>query len=240
MLLGSSIQTFIIVSQSYLVSYGDVAFPALFQRQAKCECICLQCQAQPRCLPPAKHPGSHHGLACSRMAAARNILVIAYCLKFVSTEKRLETSQVYPSLAFSLPERGVPLRTARGGRPGQARPGHSAGPATRPLPPDPIFSEEEPTFSQPSPTHQTPSRSRQAWPRPAGLGPASPKASRPPGLAWNGALGRAGEAPGGAGLARAGCKTLQPGSYNTNVCRCMKWCFTGLRVATYPGCLCFF
>lgn len=121
-MLRSSIQMFIIVRQLYLVSYGDVAFPALFQRQAKCECICLQCQAQPRCLPPANHPGSHRGLACSRMAATRIILVIPYCLKIVLTEKCLETSWVYPSLAFSLPERGVPPRAARGGRPGQARP----------------------------------------------------------------------------------------------------------------------
>lgn len=153
MLLGSSIQTFIIVSQSNLVSYGDVAFPALFQRQAKCECICLQCQAQPRCHPPAKHPSSHHGLACSRMAAARNILVIAYCLKFVSTEKRLETSRVYPSLAFSLPERGVPPRTARGGRPGQARPGPATLPALPqgPCPQTPSSQRKSPPFLNPLP-----------------------------------------------------------------------------------------
>lgn len=203
---------FIIVSQSYLVSYGDVAFPALFQRQAKCECICLQRPAQPRCLPPAKHPGSHRGLACSRMAAARNILVIAYCLRFISTEKCLETSWVYPSLAFSLPERGVPPRATRGGRPGQARPGRSVGPAARPLLPDPIFSEEKPTFSQPSPTHQTPSRSRQARLGPALQGQAQhpQKPQGPPGWPEMGPWGGQGRPQVGLGWPGQAVKRCSP------------------------------
>lgn len=202
MLLGSSIRMFIIISQSYLVSYGDVAFPALFPRQAKRECICLQCRAEPCCLPPAKHPSSHRSLASSRMAAAGNILVIAYCLKLISTEKCLETSSVYPSLAFSLPERGVPPHAARGGRPGQAAP---AARPQGPCPQTPSSQRKSPPFLNPLPCTRhrhaagrlgshpwrgacTPAPARPCWARPG-----IPRASGPRvGLKWGPGQGRGG------------------------------------------------
>lgn len=51
------------------------------------------------------------------MAAARDVLATACCLKSISTEKWLETSSVYTSLAPSLPERGVSLHAVPDPRP---------------------------------------------------------------------------------------------------------------------------
>lgn len=109
-----------------------MAFHAFFPRQAKCEYICLQHWAMPCCLPAPKLPRSHCHFTCSRMAAVRNSLVTGYRLKLISIEKCLQTSSVYSSLAFSLPERDIPLCPARGGRRNQAvPPARSSSPAIR-------------------------------------------------------------------------------------------------------------
>jgi len=216
MLLGSSIQMLIIIRQSCLVSYGDVAFPAPFPRQAKCECIRLQRRAKPCCLLPAKCPSSHCSLACSRMSAARNILAIAYCMKCISTEKHLETPSVYPKASrLSLPERAVPPHAARGGRPGQAAP--PALPQA-PCPQTPSVQRKSPPFLSPLPrtrprhaagglgsqpwrqaTHRpcpVPSRPCRARPRiPRALGPRA-------GLKWGPGLGRGGPRWGWSGRGR--------------------------------------
>lgn len=188
-----------------------MAFPAPFPRQAKCACICPQRRAKPCCLPPAKRPSSHCSLACSRMAAARNILAIAYCLKFISTEKHLETSSVYPSLAFSLPERGVPPHAARGGRPGQAAP-----PALPqgPCPQTPSSQRKSPPFLNPLPctrhchaaggpgSHPRRGACTPAPVRPCQARPGIPKASGP--LGWAEMEPWAGQGRPQVGLARPG------------------------------------
>lgn len=136
----------------------------------------------------------------------------AYHLKFISTEKHLETSSVFPNLAFFFARKRRPSACC------WRRKARLLQPCRKAPAPDSIFSEEKPSFSHPSPTHQTPSH-RQDQASPGAQAPS--RAETGPWAAQGGAVNLC---------------SLAPARQHV---QCMKWCLTGLLVATYSGCLLF-